>query len=87
MKTEQNWSSMMFALLRLSEKVSPSLFKGATPVLSFLRDLMKFQKALSVLVIVRQHVYTIPIPIPCRLCTDHVSPGRSFGLVSREPCI
>ena len=43
-KTEQNWSPMMSALLRLWEKVSPSFFKGATPVLSFLRDLMKFQK-------------------------------------------
>ena len=43
-KTEQNWSPMMLALLRLSEKVSPSFFKRATPVLSFLRDLMKFQK-------------------------------------------
>ena len=29
-KTEQNWSPMMLALLRLSEKVSPSFFKGAT---------------------------------------------------------
>ena len=27
MKTEQNWSPMMLALLRLSEKVSPSFFK------------------------------------------------------------
>ena len=43
-KKELNWSPMMFALLTLSKKVSPSFFKGATPVLSFLRDLMKFQK-------------------------------------------
>ena len=43
-KTEQNWSPMMLALFRLSEKASPSFFSGATPVLSFLRDLMKFQK-------------------------------------------
>ena len=43
-KTEQNWSPLMLALFRLSEKVSPSFFSGATPVLSFLRDLMKFQK-------------------------------------------
>ena len=43
-KTEQNWSPMMLALFRLSEKVIPSFFSGATPVLSFLRDLMKFQK-------------------------------------------
>ena len=43
-KTEENWSPMMLALLRLSEKVSPSFFKGATPVLSFFRDLIKFQK-------------------------------------------
>ena len=42
-KTEQN-SPMMLALLKLSEKVSPSFFKGATPVPSFLWDLMKFQK-------------------------------------------
>ena len=33
-KTEQNWSPMMLALFRLSEKVSPSFFSGATPVLS-----------------------------------------------------
>ena len=43
-KTKEKWSPMMLALLRLSEKVSPSFFKGATPVLSFLPDLMKFQK-------------------------------------------
>ena len=42
--TELNWSPMMLALLTLSKKVSPSFFKGATPVLSFLWDLMKFQK-------------------------------------------
>ena len=41
---EQNWSPMMLAFLTLSVKVSQSFFKGATPVLSFLRDLMKFQK-------------------------------------------
>ena len=44
MKTELNCSPMMLALLTLSKKVSPSFFKGATPVLSFLRDLMKNSK-------------------------------------------
>ena len=34
-KTERNWSPMMLALLRLSEKAMSSFFKGSTPVLSF----------------------------------------------------
>ena len=48
-KTEQNWSPMMLALLRLSEKASLSFFKGGTPVLSFLWNLMKFQKCFGFL--------------------------------------
>ena len=43
-KTELNWTPMILALLTLSKKVSPSFFKGATPVLASLQDLMKFQK-------------------------------------------
>ena len=39
-KTEQNWSPIMFDLFTLSE---PFFFKGATPVWYFLRNLMKFQ--------------------------------------------
>ena len=35
-KTEQNWSPMMLAVLIFSEKVKQSFFKGATPMLSFL---------------------------------------------------
>ena len=43
-KTEEKWSPMMLPSLCWPWKVSPSFFKGATPVLSFLRDLMKFQR-------------------------------------------
>ena len=45
MKTEQNRSPMMLALLMLLEKVSPSFFRGgggATPVLSFWHCFIKF---------------------------------------------
>ena len=61
-KAERNWSPMMLALLRMSEKVSPSFFKGATPGLSYLRDLMKFQIALD----------SCCRSSACRLCNCHV---------------
>ena len=41
-RAEQNWSPMMLALLRLSEKVSPSFFKGGKTCVC--PDGFKFQK-------------------------------------------
>ena len=81
-KTEQNWSPMMLALLRLSEKVSPSFFKGATPVLSFLGDLMKFQK---VLVVVCQRVFCILVMcLPAGLLGLYLSQSLGcFDLLAR----
>ena len=54
-KTEQNCSSMVFALFRLSEKESPSFFKGAIPELSLCWTLrvciVIFQHAAYILIV------------------------------------
>ena len=46
-KTELNWFPMMFAWFCRSQKVNPSFFSGAIPVLSFFLDLIKFQYLLG----------------------------------------
>ena len=46
-KTELNWFPMMFAWFCRSQKVNPSFFNGAIPVLSFFLDLMKYQYLLG----------------------------------------
>ena len=57
----------------VKKKVRPPFFKGATPVLSFLRGFMKFQKCFEFLLSF----------VNMSLCNSHVSHGRSLVSIFR----